>query len=1102
MIVRTRHMILLCMMLLLAFTANAQRVMNAECFWDTDPGQGSGSALSAIDGNFSNVVEGVMASSIGLPTDTGAHTFNIRVQDTTGTWGPTFSFVIDVRLSGSTVRDIKVTQAEYYWNTDPGVGNGTAMLAIDGNFDEALEAVTQTASLPGTVGAQLLGIRVKDVEGNWGPTFKMVISVDSAISTIRDIKVTQAEYYWNTDPGVGNATAMLATDGNFDEALEAVMATASLPSSTGAHLLGIRVKDVAGNWGPTFRTVVSVDSAIYTIRDIQVTQAEYFWDTDPGAGNATAMLAIDGNFDEALEAVTQTSSLPSTTGAHKLGIRVKDVEGNWGPTFTVVVSVESAISTIRDIKVTAGEYFFNTDPGAGNATPMLASDGNFNEALEAIMGGNIPVPVVAGVNRLSMRVKDVAGNWGPLFSVVVNVDTSIVNCPTVVSTVDTTICEGQTYAGYSVTGQYTDTLTVGGCDSIRTLNLTVLDTVLTNISQTICAGDSYLGYTATGVYPDVYTGANGCDSTRVLTLTVTPLKQSTVDTTVCFGGSVYGYSTTGIYSDTFSNTGCDSIRTLNLTVLPQNTTTISQTICSGQSYAGYTASGTYTDTYVDANGCDSVRTLNLTVTPWASAIIDTTVCFGEMVAGYSVSGSYIDTFSTAGCDSIRTLNLTVRSLDSVYVSVGICAGQNYEGYTTAGTYTDHFVNRFGCDSTRVVDLSVSNYSQRTIDTSICFGQSYLGYTTTGIYRDTFATASCDSIRILDLTVYAQIALTVVDTTVCFGETVDGYATTGNYTDTLMSATGCDSIRTLDLVVLPENTQTVQMTICEGQTYEGYDSTDTYTDVFTDANGCDSTRVLELTVLPVLRESVTMTICDGESYEGYTMAGTYVDTFSNGACDSIRTLNLSVDPSVNLNQSITLCQGDSVLLGGVYVSSIGTYADTIFVPGGCDTILSVNVTVYPQTAAPNVITNGNILETTAGLSGYQWYQNGAPVAGGNGASLAVIADGDYHVVITDVNGCMVSSDTVNVVVSGIEDINWAQVVDIYPNPVEDQLTISVKGMTHVDVKIYNSIGQLVYTGTVSEATPNVLDVSIWAAGMYHVKLTHNDQVHTTRVARIR
>ena len=68
---------------------------------------------------------------------------------------------------------------------------------------------------------------------------------------------------------------------------------------------------------------------------------------------------------------------------------------------------------------------------------MLAADGAFDNALESIKGGAIPVPVVAGINVLWMRAQDDDGGWGPAFGVVVNMDTTIngtVGVPDVVTT--------------------------------------------------------------------------------------------------------------------------------------------------------------------------------------------------------------------------------------------------------------------------------------------------------------------------------------------------------------------------------------------------------------------------------------------------------------------------------------------------------------------------------------------------------------------------------------------------------------------------------------------------------------------------------------------
>ena len=45
--------------------------------------------------------------------------------------------------------------------------------------------------------------------------------------------------------------------------------------------------------GRTFSKAVMVNPALST-RNIKIQQAEYFWDTDPGQGLGTLLLAFDG----------------------------------------------------------------------------------------------------------------------------------------------------------------------------------------------------------------------------------------------------------------------------------------------------------------------------------------------------------------------------------------------------------------------------------------------------------------------------------------------------------------------------------------------------------------------------------------------------------------------------------------------------------------------------------------------------------------------------------------------------------------------------------------------------------------------------------------
>ncbi len=412
-----------------SIAVRAQYIGNAEYFWDTDPGAGNGIALTAADGNLDSVLEDVVLSTASVPSN-GQHTLGVRVRDGNNVWGPVFSTIINVLPNVSSVREIKVTMGEYFWDTDPGQGSGTAMVAFDGAFDAAVETAYQSGiAVPGSLGVHTFNVRVQGADNNWGPVFKTIINVDPSIVAQRVINVSAGEYFWDTDPGAGSGSVMIAFDGAFDDAVETAYQTGiAVPGVLGVHTFNVRVMGADNNWGPVFKTVINVDPSITAQRQIQVTAAEYFWDTDPGAGSAIAMIAFDGAFDDAIETAYQSGiAVPGTVGVHTFNVRARGADNNWGPVFSTIINVDPSITAQRQIMVTAGEYFFDTDPGPGSATAMIAFDGSFDNVMETLAGGAIPIPVTAGIHVLYMRARGADNNWGPKFGVVVNMDTSITN---------------------------------------------------------------------------------------------------------------------------------------------------------------------------------------------------------------------------------------------------------------------------------------------------------------------------------------------------------------------------------------------------------------------------------------------------------------------------------------------------------------------------------------------------------------------------------------------------------------------------------------------------------------------------------------------------
>ena len=143
---------------------------------------------------------------------------------------------------------------------------------------------------------------------------------------------------------------------------------------------------------------------------------------------------------------------------------------------------------------------------------------------------------------------------------------------------------------------------------------------------------------------------------------------------------------------------------------------------------------------------------------------------------------------------------------------------------------------------------------------------------------------------------------------------------------------------------------------------------------TDVNGC---FLLDTVVIcQANSSSFTQSICNGDTvYIGnyiHTQTGTYTDTLTNiTGCDSIVTLNLTVNNRDTINIFSGLCSGDSVYFYGRYIDSVGIY-DTLL-SGGCDTLVILTLLtqdppgptyIYDTICANNpILFNGVYVDTT-------------------------------------------------------------------------------------------------------------------------------------------
>jgi hypothetical protein len=327
-------------------------------------------------------------------------------------------------------------------------------------------------------------------------------------------------------------------------------------------------------------------------------------------------------------------------------------------------------------------------------------------------------------------------------------------------------------AGGTYTAQLVAGLADRACTDTILINFIVPDNTLDTLVEVASCNNPYIfkenSYTQSGIYIDTLLSAIGCDTIVTLNLTILPLETKTIDTVICYLNNYDFYGRTiieaGVYYDTVpALSGCDTVVTLNLTVLPLETKTIDTVICYLNSYDFYgrtiMETGVYSDTVPALSGCDTIVTLNLTVLPLETKTIDTTICNPNSYDFYGrtimETGIYYDTVPAfSGCDTVVTLNLTVLPLETKTINVAICYLDSYDFYgktiMETGIYYDTVPAFSGCDTVVTLNLTVLPLETKTINAVICYLNSYDFYgktiMETGIYYDTVpAFSGCDTV---------------------------------------------------------------------------------------------------------------------------------------------------------------------------------------------------------------------------------------------------------------------------------------------------------------------------------------------------------------------
>lgn len=231
-------------------------------------------------------------------------------------------------------------------------------------------------------------------------TFLLLILLMAAAAGLAAQDITNAEYFFDNDPGHGNATPISLVQNNEEYTYSGSISTSSL--SRGLHVLYIRAKNDEGEWGTPSEHMVFVNAKTGS----NATMLEYYFGDDPGPGNGSSQtLPESENGVSSAQITLNTGGL--THGVHLLDMRAGNGEGIWG------MPVKSMVHISRTPPVgallTKAEYFLGADPGfeEGNALTLNA-DGDEYTAEFIISGENFS----AGEQQLFVRAAEQGDVWG------------------------------------------------------------------------------------------------------------------------------------------------------------------------------------------------------------------------------------------------------------------------------------------------------------------------------------------------------------------------------------------------------------------------------------------------------------------------------------------------------------------------------------------------------------------------------------------------------------------------------------------------------------------------------------------------------------------
>ena len=231
-----------------------------------------------------------------------------------------------------------------------------------------------------------------------------------------------------------------------------------------------------------------------------------------------------------------------------------------------------------------------------------------------------------------------------------------------------------------------------------------------------------------------------------------------------------------------------------------------------------------------------------------------------------------------------------------------------------------------------------------------------------------------------------------------------------------------------------------------------------------------------------------------------------DTIYRTACNGYPEGNLIEIDAICIETSDTITEEACISYvspSGNYVwTESGVYTDTISNADGCDSIITINLTV--NTVDVSVTQDGLTLTANAEDAQYQWLDcdnNFEAITGDTNQLFTATSNGHFAVLVTQ-GSCTDTSDCYTVDTYGIDENSWGHTMKLYPNPTRDNVVLSGTDIVNSRISIYNTMGVKCFEQMNKASSKMVLPFNTLSKGIYFVKVQKGCKQKVIKIIRER